>query len=184
LLKGLFEYLWADAGLLNWEPDNKRLKYQDIRHIITDNLNNNTSCNNQILRNILFIPYWEKWLTFKDILIKKSLFTSETGAKRRIIILGLLNTFKATPYGKMLKLYTIHEHTVFFINKPSTIKRLNKALPLVDGSYSFGQNKEGFYWFIGTAFPQLKQDKSGITYIIDEGIIIPVSNEHVPLNNN
>ena len=183
-LKGLFEFLWKETGLMQWEPDDKRLKYKDIREVIRNNLADNKSCNNQLLEEILFIPYYDKWGPYKEMLTQKTQFTNEAGARLRIIVLGLVNTYEDTKYGKLLKLYTIDKSVLFFINKESTINRLTKALPCNNGNYKFDQAQDGFYWFIGTAFPQLKQDESGFITIIDEGVVIPVSNEHVPLGNS
>lgn len=183
-LIGLFEYIWETAGLMKWEPDNRRPNYKSIREKISKCLDDNTSCNNQLLKEILFIPYYEKWSEFSKLLMDRTSFTIDSGAKRRIIVIGLVNSLSEAKYGKTLKLYTVDKSIYFYINKPSTINRLTKILPCEDGEYKFGRSNSELFWFVGTAFPKIKQDNSGFVTSIDEGVVVPVSNEHVPKNIN
>lgn len=128
------------------------------------------------------MPYYEKWPIFCNLIKHKTGFSNKQKADRRIIILGLVNALDTNAYGKVMKLYTIQDNVSFYINKRDTINHLTNSLPCIDDSYQHDKAHDGYYWFIGTAFPQERKNSEYITPIIDEGTIIQVSREHIPLN--
>lgn len=176
-LRGLFDYLWELTGLLNGE----RLKYPDIRHAIKKNLLGNISCNYEPLSEILYMPDSESSSTIRSMIEDKCLYTKETGAKKRIIVLGLINKFENYPNRKSIRLYTIEKNFFFDIPKQSLVRHLRRRLKCKDKNYSYDPKYEGYFWFIGTAFPELKDGRTYSQILMDEGIVIPCSSAHVPL---
>lgn len=181
-LKGFFEFLWNEIGLLdsNEEKNHYYSSIIDRIHKVSSSLRYNQTPVN----DVLIIPNGLNHEQQREQLNKLSLSTNGFNPRTRVLLLGLLNRVEIDSSGRcMVWLYnTRNKVSIKYFTSENVAKRILRSVNIKDDLYEFNKNNDGYSWLIATAQPQASKDAKRTYPVINDAQVISVSDEHVPLS--